>query len=365
MTPPSPRTVRSPSPTAPPLRAPSPLGGKSIVARPDGRIEISSPPRSTSAPPVPPAGPRPPSPGTASLPLNAPVQQALRTSKLELQKIDCASLQRQLDAALLAFLDLARALTAVQNRISHHWTVPQRAVRVGMKELLAGLTNTAAELVLALVGVSHAARTILNFVATCIKDTHGLRDFVASQPLTPVLDELRRVQQQWAALERGESRYGDALGGATLKMEQAMDPDGWTPTTPLTPPILHLASTHTTLLRSLTSLSALFLTLSPSPSQWHPPNLSPSDVKAAAHAWKAVERQGRDAAGRVKDEIRKMWEGAVRMQFVGKGEGEEAMKVFAGRTAGAAASPARTMPLPMAGAQAGARPASTTGVRGR
>ncbi|BGP13258.1 hypothetical protein JCM10213_004972 [Rhodosporidiobolus nylandii] len=316
--------ARSPSPTAPPLlRGPSPLGGQSLVAQEDGRIVVADPPRPTSAPPVQPAGPRPPSPGSASLPLRPPVQHARQNSRKELQKIDCQELQQLLNACLSDFLRLVRTVVKIQSRISRHWTVPQRAVRNKMKQLVAELSTNAGYAARYFAAVSHAARKILNFIASCIKDTHGLRDFMATQDLKPITDELRLLHTQWAALERAEGRYGDTLGGATLVLEEAMDPDGWTSTAPLTSPILSLAAAHTSLLSSFQRLSQFFRDLALS--EWKPPLLSPSDVKTAAASWREVERAGHVAAGEVTRVVggkEGIWEQMVAMSFISRAEAE-------------------------------------------
>ncbi|GAA5910948.1 hypothetical protein JCM6882_001939, partial [Rhodosporidiobolus microsporus] len=210
--PPASRTyARSPSPTAPPLiRGPSPLGGKVLVFQDDG-----------------PVGPRPPSPGSASLPLNPPDQNARQTSKRELQKIDCHELQKLIHSCLTDFTSLCRALLRIQSRISRHWSIPRRAARLRMKALLVELTTNAGYLARYLMAVSYAARKILNFVATCIKHTHGLSHFSSLETLTPVTDELRRLHAQFAALERAQERFGEEVRLAGETLEEGMDPDGW------------------------------------------------------------------------------------------------------------------------------------------
>ncbi|GAA5845207.1 hypothetical protein JCM11251_003713 [Rhodosporidiobolus azoricus] len=334
---PPPRCARSPSPTAPPLiRGPSPLGRKMMVFEEDGRIVVSEPVRPVSAPPVQPSGPRPPSPGSASLPLNPPDQNARQNSRRELQKIDCQELQKLLHSCLTDFTSLCRALLKIQSRISRHWTVPQRAVRLRMKALLVELTMNASHLVRNFMAVSHAARKILNFLATCIKNTHGLSHFSSDQPLTPVISELRLLHTHFAALERVQEKYGEELAKATEGFEQAMDPDGWAASSPLSPPTLHLSTTHLSLLSSLSHLSHFFLSLSLT--AWHPPLLSPEDVKKAAGSWREVERRGRDAAGAVTREggragggggVGELWSQAATMGFVGNGEADEALRKFA------------------------------------
>ncbi|GAA5991794.1 hypothetical protein JCM11641_005686 [Rhodosporidiobolus odoratus] len=358
--------VRSPSPTAPPLlRGPSPLGGKSIVVEEDGRIVIAEPLRPASAPAVQPVGPRPPSPGSASTPLRPPVHHARQNSRRELQKIDCYELQNLLQSCLTDFTRLVKAIMKIQSRISRHWTVPQRAVRVKMKQLVNELTTNAAYLVKYFSAVSAAARKILNFIASCIKHTHGLREFTAVQPLKPVTDELRLLHTHWAALERAESSYGDTLGAATLVLEEAMDPDGWTPSAPLTPPILHLATSHTTLLTSFTHLSLFIRDLALS--SWHPPLLSPADVKIAAGSWREVEKMGLEAVGEVKRVMvgkEGVWEQMTSMAFSSRSETDASIRLFlAGGVATTASSSHSSSMSPATAGQALAHTSASASAR--
>ncbi|GAA5850900.1 hypothetical protein JCM8547_009125 [Rhodosporidiobolus lusitaniae] len=322
--------ARSPSPTAPPLiRGPSPLGGKVLVFQDDGQILVSRPQRPVSAPPVQPAGPRPPSPGSASAPIPPPpVQRARRNSQKELQKIDSLELQKLLRACLTDFTALSKALLVIQSRISRQWTVPQRTARTAMKTLVQDFTTIASWTSRYFSAVALCARKLLNYVATSIKHTHGLRDFTATQPLKPLTDELLLLHRNWATLERAEERFGDALGQATLVLEEAMDPDKWTPNSPLTPPIHTLATSHRSLLTTYTSLSTLFLSLSSSPTTWHPPLLSPEDVKTAAQSWRAVERLGRENSEQVGRVVEGLWRKTGEMAFVSKGEGEGEVRRF-------------------------------------
>ncbi|GAA5977447.1 hypothetical protein JCM21900_001659, partial [Sporobolomyces salmonicolor] len=196
--------------------------------------------------------------GSASTPLRPPVQHAQKTSRRELQKIDCRKLQELLNAVLHEFGNLARSIMRIEGRISRHWTVPTRAARLKVKEIVLTFTANATYLVKYLQAVSIAARKILNFVATCIKDSHGLRDFTAVQDLKPVIDELKLLHSHWAALQRSENAYGDLLSNATLVLEEAMNPDEWKPDSPVSAAVLDLASCHLSLESSFTQVALFF-----------------------------------------------------------------------------------------------------------
>ncbi|KAJ8296525.1 hypothetical protein OF846_000892 [Rhodotorula toruloides] len=323
--------ARPPSPTAPPLRRPSPLGRRSIIAQDDGTLVVAdpAPARSSSVPPVQiPATTRPPSPGSASAPLRVPLQQATQTSRRELQKIDCQDLQLKLASVQREFAGLAKSLVKVQARISQYWSVPQRSVRGQMKTLVSSLVLNASYLAKYLTSISYAARKILNFVATCIRESHGLHDFHANQDLKPVLDELRLLQSHWQALEKAEAKYGALLSESTLVLEAAMNPDGWTPGTPLSQPTLELAACHHPLLTSFSSLSTFFSTLVLS--TWKPPLLSPNDVKAAAASWREVETAGKKTSKQVAKVVREVVNKTVEMSFVSKDEGAAIWATFEG-----------------------------------
>ncbi|GAA5886221.1 hypothetical protein JCM5296_003524 [Sporobolomyces johnsonii] len=326
--------IRPLSPTL--LRGPSPLGGKSFIVKADGRIVTVEPPRPASAPPVQPAT-RPLSPGSASTPLRPPVHHAQKTSRRELQKIDCRKLQELLNAVLREFGNLARSIMTIEGRISRHWTVPTRAARLKVKEIVLTFTANATYLIKYLQAVSIAARKILNFVATCIKDSHGLRDFTAVQDLKPVIDELKLLHSHWAALQRSENAYGDLLSNATLVLEEAMDPDDWKPDSPVSPPVLELASSHLSLESSFTQVALFFKDLGLA--SWQPPLLSPSDVKLAAGAWREIEHAGLTAAGVVRALVKQLLDSTVDARFMGRGDGENAFRAFAAGTTTTATTP--------------------------
>ncbi|GAA5920137.1 hypothetical protein JCM1841_004455 [Sporobolomyces salmonicolor] len=309
------RPLRSPSPTSPTLlRGPSPLGGKSFIVKEDG--------------------------GSASTPLRPPVQHAQKTSRRELQKIDCRKLQELLHAVLHEFGNLARSIMRIEGRISRHWTVPTRAARLKVKEIVLTFTANATYLVKYLQAVSIAARKILNFVATCIKDSHGLRDFTAVQDLKPVIDELKLLHSHWAALQRSENAYGDLLSNATLVLEEAMNPDEWKPDSPVSATVLDLASSHLSLESSFTQVALFFKELGLA--NWQPPLLSPSDVKLAAGAWREIEHAGLTATGGVRARVQQLLDSTVEARFLGRGDGEHAFRAFAAGTPAAAAAGATT-----------------------
>lgn len=219
---------------------------------------------------------------------------------------------------------------SAQAYISRHWQVPQRTVRQQMKTLVSTLIVNASYLAKYLTSVSYAARKILNFVATCIRETHGLQDFHDSQDLKPVLDELRLLQSHWQALEKAEAKYGVLLSESTLVLEQAMAPDSWKPGTPLSQPILELAASHHALSTSFSSLSTFFSTLVLS--SWKPPLLSPSDVKAAAASWRQVETAGKRTSRQVEKVVREVVNRTVEMKFVSNEEGAVIWATFEGRS---------------------------------
>ncbi|GEM09350.1 hypothetical protein Rt10032_c07g3367 [Rhodotorula toruloides] len=246
----------------------------------------------------------------------------------QLQKIDCQDLQLKLATVQREFAGLARSLVKVQARISQHWQVPQRAVRQQMRTLVSSLVLNASYLAKYLTSISYAARKILNFVATCIRKTHGLHDFHANQDLKPVLDELRLLQSHWQALEKAEAKYGALLSESTLVLEAAMEPDRWRPGTPLSQPTLGLAACHHSLLTSFSSLSTFFSTLVLS--TWKPPLLSPNDVKAAAASWREVETAGKRTSRQVGKVVREVVNKTVEMAFVSKEEGAAIWATFEG-----------------------------------
>ncbi|GAA6030067.1 hypothetical protein JCM8097_009239 [Rhodosporidiobolus ruineniae] len=339
--PPPTRTARSPSPTALPLlRGPSPLGGKVLHFQDDGRITVSQPQRPASAPIPQPTGPRPPSPGSASIPLNPPIQRARQNSREELQKIDCHELRKLVEACYTQFGDLVKALVHIQFRISRHWAVPQRAARQSMKHLLTLLTGLSLSLSSTLSSLSLVARKLLTYIASRIQRSHGLRNFAGTvEDVGEVTRGLEGVRKGWEEAEGRERRFGEEVGRATLVLEEGMDPDGWTPSSPLSPPIHSLASHHRVLLSLLSRLTSLFSALSPSPFSWHPPLLSPEDVKSAAASWRGVERAAKDGAGAVRRETAEAWRRAGEMGFVTRGEREEGLRMLeAGDGAGAVAA---------------------------
>ncbi|GAA5921560.1 hypothetical protein JCM6882_000035, partial [Rhodosporidiobolus microsporus] len=165
------------------------------------------------------------------------------------------------------------------------------------------------------------------------------------------------------------------------------------PSSPPSAPLLSLTHSHTSLLRSLSSLSLFFAHLSAPPtlSAWHPPLLSPEDVKIVAGRWREVERRARDAANAVREGgggagagagagvgVRELWTQAAEMGFVGRAEADDALRKFqvtsssfSSTSSSSSPSPPyppagspRMMPLAQSPARAGAsivRPSTTAG----
>ncbi|KDE08623.1 hypothetical protein MVLG_01085 [Microbotryum lychnidis-dioicae p1A1 Lamole] len=329
MIPSSPYSLSPRRPRSPPLRAPSPLGQASLILHADGSFVPLPHYRGSSVPAgwISPASPqRPSSPNSGSPPLRPPLLVAQSISRQELQKINCDELQLRLGNVLLEFQKQALALRAIQTKISRSWTVPQRAVRGRMKLIIEQFTTNATYLSKYLSSMAIASRQILHFIATCIRETHGLTDFNHVQDLKPVIDELRLLHTQWAALTRANEVFGETLSNATMLFEEAMDPDHWVPTSPLSLETTSLASSHNALTLAFSHVSTFLHSLAIT--EWQPPLLSPNDVKLAAGQWRDVERVSAQAAKEVRGPVKGVLEGAVVCAFVAREEAERVWKAF-------------------------------------
>ncbi|SCV72463.1 BQ2448_4000 [Microbotryum intermedium] len=329
MIPSSPYSLSPRRPHSPPLRAPSPLGQASLILHADGSFVPIPPYRCSTAPAgwisAPPLQ-RPSSPNSGSPPLRPPLLVAQSISRQELQKINCDELQFRLGNVLVEFQKQALALRAIQTKISRSWTVPQRAVRGRMKLIIEQFTTNATYLSQYLSSMAIASRQILHFIATCIRETHGLTDFNHVQDLKPVIDELRLLHTQWAALTRASEVFGETLSNATMLFEEAMDPDHWVPTSSLSLETTSLASSHNALTLAFSQVSTFLHSLAIT--EWQPPLLSPNDVKLAAGQWRDVERVGAQAAKEVRGPVKGVLEGAVVCAFVAREEAERVWKAF-------------------------------------
>ncbi|KAM0751592.1 hypothetical protein T439DRAFT_214028 [Meredithblackwellia eburnea MCA 4105] len=206
-------------PPSPPLRIPSPLGKFTTVRSEDGVVvgaPARPPERPASCPPVQDVPPRPPSAGGVAPPLRPPVEQARKVSMMELQKIDCQELRTLLSMLSSELTRFVRAVLRVQNRITRMWSVPQRTAKVALRDIANGFAGNCRHLIQYLQCISLASRKILNFIATRIKDTHGLKDFVALENISTVLSELQLLRSYWMQVLDLEKTFKDVLKASAV-----------------------------------------------------------------------------------------------------------------------------------------------------
>ncbi|ORY90948.1 hypothetical protein BCR35DRAFT_328700 [Leucosporidium creatinivorum] len=289
-------------------------------------------PPTASLPALAPQPIRPPSPGTASVALRPPVEQARKNSRRELQKIDCQALHMLLLRSVSEVQRVGRALIRIEAKISKVWTVPQRAVRSAVKKIAQQFTTNGSYLIKYLAAVSSSSRRILNFVATCIRTTHGLHDFSELQDIKPVIDELRLLQTHWASLTQHEKEFGEMLSESTLLLEEAADPDEWEPSSELSIEVRELADAHVSLQACFAKVAAFFKDLALS--TWHPPLLSPEDVKYAAAAWTEVEQGAQSSMTSVRTIIERLLTHTSACAFMSKEEGDRMLKMVPRKMSG-------------------------------
>ncbi|KAI5479013.1 hypothetical protein MNV49_004417 [Pseudohyphozyma bogoriensis] len=239
------------------------------------------------------------------------VEIARRTSRVELSKINCKALQ-----ILIAYVasELARVVRAVGR-------IAARIMRM--------FTTNAHHLLTYLTAISLASRRILNFVATLIKDTHGLKDFTAIQDVQGVVDELTVLRRNWERLVNLENTLLTSLLPHLPALELAMDPDHFSPlTSPRSSSITELLDAQASLTSCYSRTQKFFEELTVQ--EWRPPVLSPDDVKIAASSWKEVELSALGAVAKVRSCTRILLDTALEGQFITKAEKETALESLNG-----------------------------------
>ncbi|GAA5830867.1 hypothetical protein JCM5353_000595 [Sporobolomyces roseus] len=261
------------------------------------------------------------SPSSLANRLRPPLHKANLISRHEFEKIDCAKLQEMLASLLSHFQALIKVLLKIETRISTHWSVPAKVVRIAMKGIVQHLRANSEYLSKLLHLVARGARNILHFVGSCIKESHGLKDFNDCQDLKPLLSALSVLHSQFQEERTGIEAFGMTLSDATTVLEHAMDPDNYQPGSPPSRFILELSSTHSSLSSSLSSLSTFFKDLPIS--TWNPPLLSPEDVKSVAHSWRTLDDQSESTAQSVDEWSERLIDHSIKCKFFSRKEAGE------------------------------------------
>ncbi|GAA5960325.1 hypothetical protein JCM3765_007474 [Sporobolomyces pararoseus] len=256
--------------------------------------------------------------------------QNTETSRIERRRIEASTLHRLLLDILTTFQNLLKALLKVQSRIAKNWSVPPQPARGCMKNSVDELLSLTAFLVTLLKSIGLFARNILNFLATAIKETHGLDHHVEPGNLQSVLLGLSSIHSRFVEFRDSVENLGMNLSSSSTAFETAMHPDR--NRTDLSPSkaTLDLASAHSMLSSSILALTKHLETLEvPS---WNPTLLSPFDVKETAGSFKAIENLSVEVMPRMRTTVDRLVDGTIGDRFTARKEEnqllENSLRIF-------------------------------------
>ncbi|GAA5979028.1 hypothetical protein JCM5350_004210 [Sporobolomyces pararoseus] len=246
--------------------------------------------------------------------------QNTETSKHERTRIEASALHQLLLDILANFHNLLKALLQIQTRISKTWTVPPQPARRLMKKSVEDAFSLAAWLVALLRSMGFFARSVLNFLATTIKETHGLDHHVESEDLQSVLQELSSVQRRFVEFRESVEILGMNLASSSSAYETVLHPDR-NPNLSSSKFTLDLSSAHSSLSSSILALTKHLETLEIS--SWNPTLLSPFDVKETAGSWKAIENLSDEVMPRMRTSVDRLVDSTIGSRFTARKEENE------------------------------------------